>query len=127
MAMPQQRKKPGRQPEKQPEGKRQKFLLVKELEEPTVAFLAPVRVELLGNRQAVVDGCRGIIEYSDSCIRLSAQGLILKFTGTGTGEGQTLEGGDIIFAHKFQNFIFEFEWKISKGGNSGTGRRNSSS
>ena len=43
----------------------------------------------------------------------------LKFTGTGTGEGQTLEGGDIIFAHKFQNFIFEFEWKISKGGNSG--------
>ena len=27
--------------------------------------------------------CRGIIEYSDTCIRLSAQGLILKFTGTG--------------------------------------------
>lgn len=83
MAMPQQRKKPGRQPEKQPDGRRQKFLLVGQLEEPTVAFLPPVRVELLGNRQAVVDGCRGIIEYSDSCIRLSAQGLILKFTGTG--------------------------------------------
>ena len=48
-----------------------------------MAFLSPVRVELLGNRQAVVDGCRGIIEYSDTCIRLSAQGLILKFTGTG--------------------------------------------
>ena len=30
-----------------------------------------------------MDGCRGIIEYSDTCIRLSAQGLILRFTGTG--------------------------------------------
>lgn len=43
----------------------------------------------------------------------------IKFTGTGTGEGQTLEGGDLIFAHKFQNFQLELEWKISKGGNSG--------
>jgi hypothetical protein len=29
------------------------------------------------------------------------------------------EGGDIIFAHKFKNFVFEIEWKISEGGNSG--------
>ena len=39
----------------------------------------------------------------------------LKFCGTGTGEGQTGEGGDLIFAHKFKNF----ELEISKGGNSG--------
>lgn len=43
----------------------------------------------------------------------------IKFTGTGTGEGQTLEGGDLIFAHKFKNFQLEIEWKVSKGGNSG--------
>ncbi len=43
----------------------------------------------------------------------------IKFTGTGTGEGQTLEGGDLIFAHKFKNFQLELEWKVSKGGNSG--------
>lgn len=43
----------------------------------------------------------------------------LKFSGTGTGEGQTLEGGDIIFAHKFKNFILEFDWKVAKGSNSG--------
>ena len=53
------------------------------LEEPAAAFLSQGRVELLGNRQAVVEGCRGIIEYSDSCIRLSTPRLILKFTGTG--------------------------------------------
>ena len=43
----------------------------------------------------------------------------IKFSGTGTGEGQTGEGGDLIFARKFKNFILELEWKISKGGNSG--------
>lgn len=37
----------------------------------------------------------------------------LKF---GKGEG---EGGDIIFAHKFKNFIMEMEWKVAKGANSG--------
>ena len=36
-----------------------------------------------------------------------------------TGEGQTGEGGDLIFARKFKNFILELEWKVSKGGNSG--------
>jgi len=32
------------------------------------------------------------------------------------GEG---EGGDIIFAHKFDNFDVEFEWKMTEGANSG--------
>lgn len=43
----------------------------------------------------------------------------LKFTGTGAGESQAGDGGDIIFAKKFKNFEMKFEWKISKGGNSG--------
>lgn len=43
----------------------------------------------------------------------------ITFAGTGTGEGQTEEGGDLIFAHKFKDFQLEFEWKISEGGNSG--------
>ena len=44
----------------------------------------------------------------------------LKFNGSGGGEAQTGEGGDIIFAaQKFKNFELELEWKISKGGNSG--------
>lgn len=38
----------------------------------------------------------------------------LHFNGRGEGEG-----GDIIFAHQFKNFVFELEWKISEGGNSG--------
>ena len=44
----------------------------------------------------------------------------LKFNGSGGGEAQVGDGGDIIFAaQKFKNFELELEWKISKGGNSG--------
>lgn len=52
-------------------------------EESAARFLPSVRVELLSNKEAVVDGCRGIIEYSDCCIRLSTDKQILKFTGRG--------------------------------------------
>ncbi len=43
----------------------------------------------------------------------------LKFNGTGGGEAQEQDGGDIIFAHKFKNFELEFEYKVAKGSNSG--------
>ena len=43
----------------------------------------------------------------------------IKFNGSGGGEAQTSEGGDLIFAHKFENFELEMEWMVSKGGNSG--------
>ncbi|MDR0667645.1 MAG: DUF1080 domain-containing protein [Prevotellaceae bacterium] len=43
----------------------------------------------------------------------------IKFNGTGGGEAQDTDGGDLIFNHKFKNFELLLEWKISKGGNSG--------
>lgn len=43
----------------------------------------------------------------------------IKFNGTGTGEAQSKDGGDLLYDEKLGNFELEFEWKISKGGNSG--------
>lgn len=43
----------------------------------------------------------------------------LKFNGTGGGEAQMGDGGDIIFTHRLQNFYLDFDWKVSKGANSG--------
>ncbi|MCC8187524.1 MAG: DUF1080 domain-containing protein [Bacteroides sp.] len=43
----------------------------------------------------------------------------IKFNGSGGGEAQDGDGGDLIFAHKFRNFELELEYKVSKGGNSG--------
>lgn len=64
------------------------------------------------------DGWRG---YGKDAlpVRWTIEDGCLKFAGTGSGEAQTLEGGDIIFARQFKNFDLKFEWKISKGGNSG--------
>ena len=43
----------------------------------------------------------------------------MKITGSGTGEGQSKDGGDLIFTHKFKNFELSVDWKASKGANSG--------
>ena len=43
----------------------------------------------------------------------------LKFNGSGIGEAQEADGGDIIFTRKFKNFELTFEWKVAKGSNSG--------
>lgn len=43
----------------------------------------------------------------------------IKFNGTGGGEAQSNDGGDLIYGTKFKNFELELEWKISEGGNSG--------
>lgn len=52
-----------------------------QLKKAAVGLMPPVRVELLSNREAVVDGCRGILEYTDCCIRLSADRLTIRFCG----------------------------------------------
>lgn len=65
-----------------------------------------------------MEGWRG---YGKNTIpsKWSIDSSAIKFSGAGKGEAQESDGGDIIFAHKFKNFILELEWKVSKGGNSG--------
>lgn len=53
------------------------------LREAATELLPPMRVELLSDREAVVDGCRGILEYSESCIRLCTGALTVRFCGEG--------------------------------------------
>lgn len=43
----------------------------------------------------------------------------IKINGSGKGEAGASNGGDIIFDRKFKNFELTFEWKVSKGANSG--------
>ncbi len=39
------------------------------------------RMELSGNRHAVVEGCESILEYGESCIRLRTAAGIVRITG----------------------------------------------
>jgi hypothetical protein len=43
----------------------------------------------------------------------------IKISGSGAGEAGAEDGGDIIYNQKLKNFELKFEWKVSKGGNSG--------
>ena len=38
----------------------------------------------------------------------------ITLTGSGTGEAHASDGGDLIFAHKFQNFTLELEYKVTR-------------
>ncbi|GAO31221.1 3-keto-disaccharide hydrolase [Geofilum rubicundum] len=49
----------------------------------------------------------------------SIDSAAIKINGSGAGEAGAEDGGDIIFDQKFKNFELKFEWKVSKGGNSG--------
>lgn len=48
-----------------------------------VAGAGLARMELTGNREISVDGCRGILEYDESTVRLNLGNMIIKITGTG--------------------------------------------
>lgn len=52
------------------------------LDIPKTALPGVAQIELSGNREALVDGCCGILQYTDTAIRLSTGSLIVRFTGS---------------------------------------------
>lgn len=51
------------------------------LEVPPIAKKGMSRVEITGNCEAVVDGCRGVLEYDDGAISLSLGNRRVRFMG----------------------------------------------
>lgn len=52
------------------------------LELPRTALSSSAHIELAGNREAFVDGCKGVLAYDDSCIRLNTGKLVVCFSGS---------------------------------------------
>lgn len=42
-----------------------------------------VHIEINGNREVVIDGSNGILEYNENCIRISVEKMIVSFRGRG--------------------------------------------
>ena len=67
-----------------PEKPRSKIDLIgRTLEVPSAALLRDAKTELIGNREATVDGCRCVAEYSDTKITLNIRKGCVSFLGSG--------------------------------------------
>ena len=53
------------------------------LDEQKTTFLPEVHLELLDDRQAVLEGCKGVLTYSAELIRLACGSRMVSFEGTG--------------------------------------------
>ncbi len=62
--------------------KSSKERLLAQLQMPPLALKGCAQIELMGNKSAAVEGCRGILEYSSEKILLSLGSSCLKFTGS---------------------------------------------
>ena len=51
------------------------------LEIPQIASSGTAQIELVGNREAVVDGCCGVLQYEDTVVRVGTGQMIIRFTG----------------------------------------------
>ena len=45
--------------------------------------MSGIRMNICGNCEADIEGCRGIVDYSGECIKLNAGKYILAFRGKG--------------------------------------------
>lgn len=51
------------------------------LDLPQEALAGYAYIEISGNREVIVEGCRGVLEYSDTVVSLNTGKLIVKITG----------------------------------------------
>jgi len=50
---------------------------------PPSALSGTAQIELAGNREALVEGCKGVLEYDETVVKLATEGMSVKFTGRG--------------------------------------------
>lgn len=53
------------------------------LDIPPSALSGIPQIELAGNREAIIDGCQGVLEYDENIIKLTTGKMSVKFTGRG--------------------------------------------
>jgi len=51
------------------------------LDIPQAAMVGVSQMELSGNREAVIDGCVGVLAYDEDVVRLALRGMVATFHG----------------------------------------------
>ncbi|MEG2204212.1 MAG: YabP/YqfC family sporulation protein [Oscillospiraceae bacterium] len=73
-----------------------KTALARLLELPESTLGGGVHLELNSNREAIIEGCGGVLEYTEHQIRLSGGGMMIKFTGRGLCIGGLDRSGTVV-------------------------------
>lgn len=83
-------------------GKKERYSIAdavsRTLELPVDVLEGLPQLELLGNREAYIEHCLGVLEYNDQIVRLNTGRMILKFTGRRltlkclSGDSMTVQG-----------------------------------
>ena len=71
------------------------------LDLPEILSPGVPHIEMQGNREIIIDGCRGILEYDEDRIKLNAGSLVITFQGSGLviktySENQTVLAGEVV-------------------------------
>lgn len=53
------------------------------LDIPQSALPASAQIEISGNREAIIEGCQGILEYDENVIKLTTGRMNVRFAGRG--------------------------------------------
>ena len=64
------------------------------------------RIVLHSNKEAVVEGCKGIVEYDEDCIVIKLKNANIKFVGLNLNIS-SYEKNCVIIKGKFQSIEFE--------------------
>lgn len=82
--------------------------LAEVLELPESSVAGGLHLECAGNREAVLDGCGGVLEYTDRLIRVSAKEVSVRFCGEGLFIG-AMEKGSLVIQGKIRSIEFSDE------------------
>ena len=66
------------------------------LEIPSGALTGEVHLDFSGSRQAIIEGCCGILQYDDELIRLNTRSGELRFRGSALQMGSLSKEGAVI-------------------------------
>lgn len=66
-----------------PTNESKKELLVESLKLPKDMIMGAFMLSMTGNREAVIENYRGILEYTDTCILLQTKSGQVRFEGSG--------------------------------------------
>ncbi|PWM39776.1 MAG: hypothetical protein DBX66_01530 [Clostridiales bacterium] len=61
--------------------KEKKTLIGSILQMPEASLNNMCQIELMSNREALVDGCKGVVEYNEDFIRLNLGNMTVRFCG----------------------------------------------